>query len=104
MEPSARSRSIRRSTSGTGVARSSSNSRISRSMEATMPNPHENPGEVIARQVRAKGIDDPRPLEALRLIPRPRFLPPEDRAHALDGNAVVIGCGQTISQPYMVAA
>ncbi|WP_435016276.1 protein-L-isoaspartate(D-aspartate) O-methyltransferase [Tundrisphaera sp. TA3] len=69
-----------------------------------MPSPREPSGEFIARQVQEKGIDDARTLAAIRRVPRPRFLPPEVRSQALEDAAVPIGQGQTISQPYMVAA
>ncbi|HWE37661.1 MAG TPA: protein-L-isoaspartate(D-aspartate) O-methyltransferase [Isosphaeraceae bacterium] len=69
-----------------------------------MPGPPDRaPGEPIARQVRARGIDDPRVLDALRRIPRERFVPPSERSHAHDDRAVPIGLDQTISQPFMVA-
>jgi len=68
-----------------------------------MPSPPELPGDVIVRQLIDKGIRDARVLDAMSRIPRTRFLPPETREHALDDNAVEIGCHQTISQPYIVA-
>lgn len=63
--------------------------------------PH--PGAAIAEQVRQRGIDDPRLLDALSQIARERFLPPGERRHALADRAIPIGHEQTISQPYMVA-
>jgi protein-L-isoaspartate(D-aspartate) O-methyltransferase len=42
-------------------------------------------------------------LEALSRISRARFLPPAERASALDDRAVPIGLKQTMSQPFMVA-
>ncbi len=69
-----------------------------------MPNPPEpSPGAAILRQLRQKGIRDPRVLEAMGRVPRPRFVPPESRDQALDDRAVTIGCEQTISQPFIVA-
>ncbi len=68
-----------------------------------MPNRPETPGAAIVRQVRAKGVSDPRILDALARVPRARFLPPERRGQALDDRAVSIGCDQTISQPFIVA-
>lgn len=60
--------------------------------------------KMVAKQLRARGIRDPRVCRAMGAVPREDFLPAEyvDRAYA-DG-AVAIGCDQTISQPYMVAA
>jgi protein-L-isoaspartate(D-aspartate) O-methyltransferase len=48
-------------------------------------------------------VADPRVLEAIATVPRELFVPPgmEDRAY--DNEALAIGCGQTISQPLVVA-
>ena len=69
-----------------------------------MPSPRESPGEEIARQVREKGIRDPRVLGAMARLPRARFVPPETRDMAGEDRAVEIGLEQTISQPFIVAA
>ncbi len=45
----------------------------------------------------------PRVAQAMRRVPRDRFVPPELRAFAWDDEALPIGCGQTISQPSLVA-
>ena len=50
-----------------------------------------------------QGITDPRVLEALRKVPRARFVPGSERASAYANRALPIGHGQTISQPYVVA-
>jgi len=42
-------------------------------------------------------------LDALRAVPRERFVPQEGRGEAFADRAGPIGHGQTISQPYMVA-
>jgi protein-L-isoaspartate(D-aspartate) O-methyltransferase len=42
-------------------------------------------------------------LEAMRRVPRDEFVPDEMRARAFDNNALPIGEGQTISQPFIVA-
>jgi protein-L-isoaspartate(D-aspartate) O-methyltransferase len=68
-----------------------------------MPNRPESADNVIVRQVREKGMNDPRVLEALARVPRSRFVPPEGRAHALEDRAIEIGLDQTISQPFIVA-
>ncbi|MDE2293273.1 MAG: protein-L-isoaspartate(D-aspartate) O-methyltransferase [Elusimicrobia bacterium] len=49
-------------------------------------------------------ITDPRVLDALRRVPRERFVPPGLVSMAYADRALPIGKGQTISQPYMVAA
>src|SRR3954451_20691521 len=58
---------------------------------------------MIERQLRARGIDDERVLDAMRRVPRELFVPDEQRDHAYDDAALPIGHDQTISQPYMVA-
>ncbi len=47
--------------------------------------------------------DDPRVLAALSATPRAAFVPPEWRHAAAEDRALPIGCGQTISQPSLVA-
>jgi len=42
-------------------------------------------------------------LDAMRTVPRHRFVPQEEQAHAYDNRPLAIGFGQTISQPYIVA-
>jgi protein-L-isoaspartate(D-aspartate) O-methyltransferase len=59
---------------------------------------------MVSEQIVARGVRDARVLAAMRDTPRERFVPPEERAHAYDDRPLPIGEGQTISQPYMVAA
>ncbi len=59
---------------------------------------------MVERQLRRRGITDERVLEAMRCVPRELFVPPDQRAHAYDDGALPIGDGQTISQPFVVAA
>jgi protein-L-isoaspartate(D-aspartate) O-methyltransferase len=59
---------------------------------------------MVQRQLRRRDIDDERVLAAMERVPRERFVPPELRSRAYDDAALPIGGGQTISQPYMVAA
>lgn len=59
---------------------------------------------MIQDQIRRRGITDERLLRALGQVPRERFLPPDARALAYRDRALAIGSGQTISQPFMVAA
>jgi protein-L-isoaspartate(D-aspartate) O-methyltransferase len=42
-------------------------------------------------------------LEAMRTVPRHRFVPADEQAHAYENRPLAIGFGQTISQPYIVA-
>lgn len=50
-----------------------------------------------------RGIHDPMVLQAMREIPRERFVPGPIKQHAYDDSALAIGNGQTISQPYIIA-
>ena len=58
---------------------------------------------MVERQLRARGIDDPRTLRAMAKVPRERFVPKELESRAYQDNPLPIGFGQTISQPYIVA-
>ncbi len=59
---------------------------------------------MVEYQLKGRGIKDPRVLFAMGRVPRHRFLPARLQASAYDDSALPIGSGQTISQPYMVAA
>jgi protein-L-isoaspartate(D-aspartate) O-methyltransferase len=59
---------------------------------------------MVTQQLRARDIRDERVLEAMRRVPRELFVPEELRPRAYEDAALPIGAGQTISQPYMVAA
>jgi protein-L-isoaspartate(D-aspartate) O-methyltransferase len=59
---------------------------------------------MVERQLRRRDIVDGRVLAAMRSVPRERFVPPDLRNRAYEDAALPIGEGQTISQPYMVAA
>jgi protein-L-isoaspartate(D-aspartate) O-methyltransferase len=58
---------------------------------------------MVDEQLRGRDIADTRVLEAMELVPREAFVPPDLRRRAYDDAALPIGSGQTISQPYMVA-
>jgi protein-L-isoaspartate(D-aspartate) O-methyltransferase len=58
---------------------------------------------MVADQLEARGIRDPRVLGAMGTVPREAFTDPDDRRRAYDDAPIDIGWGQTISQPYMVA-
>ena len=58
----------------------------------------------IDEQLAARGIHDSRVLDAMRRVPRHAFVPEDAQALAYSDRALPIGDGQTISQPYMVAA
>lgn len=59
---------------------------------------------MIEEQLRRRGIQDNRVLQAMYEVPRHEFVPPNLAAMAYDDRPISIGDGQTISQPYMVAA
>jgi len=59
--------------------------------------------QMVERQLRDRGIRDPRVLGAMRRVPRHRFVPPEAVPWAYDDRPLPIGLEQTISQPYIVA-
>jgi protein-L-isoaspartate(D-aspartate) O-methyltransferase len=59
--------------------------------------------EMVERQIAARGIVDPRLLAAFRAIPREQFVPGHLQSSAYADGALPIACGQTISQPYIVA-
>jgi protein-L-isoaspartate(D-aspartate) O-methyltransferase len=58
---------------------------------------------MVEWQLRRRGIQDERVLDAMARVPRELFVPPEQREAAYADAALAIGAGQTISQPYMVA-
>lgn len=59
---------------------------------------------MVEMQLRARGIRDERVLAAMARVPRHLFVPEADRTAAYLDTPLSIGYGQTISQPYMVAA
>ncbi len=60
--------------------------------------------EMVARQIRGRGIRSQTVLEAMEIVPRHLFVPSEHTAMAYADEPLPIGVGQTISQPFMVAA
>jgi protein-L-isoaspartate(D-aspartate) O-methyltransferase len=61
-------------------------------------------GDMVERQLRKRDIRSPRVLEAMDSVPRHLFVPPEHIGEAYADTPLPIGVGQTISQPFMVAA
>ena len=59
--------------------------------------------DMVDRQIESRGVTAPHVLDAMRKVPRERFVPPELVARAYDDSPLPIGLGQTISQPYIVA-
>lgn len=58
---------------------------------------------MVERDLRARGIKEPRLLAAMETIPRHLFVPEKKRPAAYDDRPLPIGESQTISQPYIVA-
>jgi protein-L-isoaspartate(D-aspartate) O-methyltransferase len=59
--------------------------------------------EMVRDQISSRGIKNKAVLEALRKVPRHRFVPPIWQGRAYTDGPLPIGEGQTISQPYIVA-
>ncbi len=55
------------------------------------------------RSLIGKNALEPRVMAAMGAVPRDRFVPPDLKSLAYDNGPLPIGCGQTISQPYIVA-
>jgi protein-L-isoaspartate(D-aspartate) O-methyltransferase len=60
--------------------------------------------EMIEKQLGRRGITDPAVLAAILAVPRHEFVAAEIRSSAYEDAPLPIGGGQTISQPYIVAA
>src|SRR6476646_1044402 len=58
---------------------------------------------MVEKQLRPRGIDDPRVLRAMAKVPREKFVAKELEARAYEDRPLPIGFGQTISQPFIVA-
>jgi len=59
---------------------------------------------MVETQLRRRHVNDPRVLAAMGAVPRHEFVPAEFRNRAYEDAPLPIGEGQTISQPYIVAA
>src|SRR5439155_15180158 len=58
---------------------------------------------MVTEQLKARGISDERVLNAMNKVPREEFVPADVKTSSYDDQALPIGQGQTISQPYVVA-
>ncbi len=58
---------------------------------------------MVRRQIASRGVGDLRVLAAMRKVERAAFLPESMREFAYQDTALPLDCGQTISQPYIVA-
>jgi protein-L-isoaspartate(D-aspartate) O-methyltransferase len=59
---------------------------------------------MVENQIRKRGINDERVLRAMATVPRHEFVPPASKSMAYADEPLGIGGGQTISQPFIVAA
>ncbi len=59
--------------------------------------------KMVEEQIKARGVKDPRVIEAMLSVPRHLFVPEYQRIYSYEDIPLPIGSGQTISQPYMVA-
>ena len=59
--------------------------------------------EMVEKQIRARGVKEPRVLDAMNRVERHLFVPQGLENVAYNDNPLTIGEGQTISQPYIVA-
>jgi len=59
---------------------------------------------MVETQIRKRGIANERVLQVMATVPRDEFVPPQWIAQAYADEPLPIGHGQTISQPYIVAA
>lgn len=58
---------------------------------------------MVREQIENRGVTDQPTLDAIRTVPRHKFVPLNIVARAYYDGALPIGYGQTISQPYIVA-
>ncbi|MDX2021458.1 MAG: protein-L-isoaspartate(D-aspartate) O-methyltransferase [Deltaproteobacteria bacterium] len=58
---------------------------------------------MVRKQVEARGVRDPRVLQAMRFVSREDYVPEAKAPLAYEDRPLDIGCGQTISQPFIVA-
>ncbi|MFB3040219.1 MAG: protein-L-isoaspartate O-methyltransferase, partial [Candidatus Poribacteria bacterium] len=59
--------------------------------------------KMVRQQIQKRGIKNRSVLAAMRKVPRHLFTTPQYLAEAYTDHALSINCGQTISQPYIVA-
>jgi len=58
---------------------------------------------MVRSQLIPRGIRDKRVLQAMKEVPREKFVPGNMKLYAYEDSPLTIGMGQTISQPYIVA-
>src|SRR4051795_9451453 len=74
-------------------------------LEIAMSTAEKHPAEMMMFQLnlRRRGISDQAVLRAMDQVPREAFVEPRDLGNAFRDTALGIACGQTISQPFVVA-
>src|SRR5260370_41168706 len=83
-------------------------------LRARMPQPRPDENDMVSTpeppekmmfqlSLRRRGISDQTILRAMEEVPREVFVDPDDRGYAYRDSALGIACGQTISQPFVVA-
>src|SRR3954454_18311509 len=68
-----------------------------------VPTPDPPEKMMFQLSLRRRGINDQAILRAMEEVPREVFVTTADRGHAYRDSALGIACGQTISQPFVVA-
>ena len=110
--PERESESIRPAVSTPGVSMSGSHGESTRGTDHEVAKTPGTPEPAYAKerrrmvrdQIEARGVDDPQVLSAMRRVPRHRFVPAGLASASYQDRPLRIGFGQTISQPYIVAA
>ena len=74
-------------------------------MDSVTPNFEYLRKQMVDKQIKipTRGITNPEVLAAMEQVPRHEFVPEDVRHEAYNDTALPIGCGQTISQPFIVA-
>ncbi len=75
---------------------------VSCARQTTAPRNTGQARERLVVAARANGVTDERVLDALRVVPREQFVPPDQRKHAFEDRSLPIEWGQRISQPSLV--
>ena len=58
---------------------------------------------MVQDQLQGRGLNDPLIIDAMRNVPRHSFVALDQQQYAYEDRPLRISCGQTISQPYIVA-
>ncbi len=72
-------------------------------MESSNENSKLEREKLIQHLISSGYLKSERVIKAMRKVPRHEFLPPQQERHAYEDCPLIIGSGQTISAPHMVA-